>query len=201
MKCRKCGEEIVDGKSYCSNCGVKIVSEDSVRKITLKQLLIFIPIIVLIIGIAIITISKNNTNEDTTKVEQVSANIQSKGANNISFENMKNQKDEYTEEQKIILDYFDNDYFELYYNFEELQRYPEVFKNAKVAFNMFVKKVLKSDSNEFIVVGYMADLIYEADNTETELEKLDSSRLIVVKGTQLSKRLIEVMVLQFMVNI
>ena len=87
MKCRKCGEEIVDGKSYCSNCGVKIVSEDSVRKITLKQLLIFIPIIVLIIGIAIITISKNNTNEDTTKVEQVSANIQSKGANNISFEN------------------------------------------------------------------------------------------------------------------
>lgn len=191
MKCRKCGEEIVDGKSYCSNCGVKIVSEDSVRKITLKQLLIFIPIIVLIIGIAIITISKNNTNEDTTKVEQVSANIQSKGANNISFENMKNQKDEYTEEQKIILDYFDNDYFELYYNFEELQRYPEVFKNAKVAFNMFVKKVLKSDSNEFIVVGYMADLIYEADNTETELEKLDSSRLIVVKGTQLSKRLIE----------
>lgn len=194
MKCRKCGEEVADGKTYCSNCGTKIVSEESVRKITLKQLLIFIVIIVFIIAVVTIMILKgkdltNVNNEDTTKVEQVSANMQIHGNSSISFENMKNKKDEYSEEQKAILDYFDDDYFELYSNCEELQRYPEVFKNAKIAFNIVVKKVLKSDSDEFVVIGYLCDLIY-GDN-EIPLEEIETSRLIVVKGTQLSKRLIE----------
>lgn len=195
MKCKKCDEEVEEGKTYCSNCGAKIISDNSVTKITLKQLLIFIATIILIIAIVLVIILKSkdltNINEkDTKKVEQVSADIQAKNASNISFENMKNKKNEYTEEQKIILDYFDNDYFELFYNCEELQRYPTVFNNAKVACDMVVKKVLKSDSNEFIVIGYICDLIYE-ENTPTSLDELESSRLLVVKGTQLTKRLME----------
>lgn len=193
MKCRKCGQEIIEGKAYCPNCGAKTISDDSVRKITLKQLLIYITIAIFIIAVIIITLLNSKkliSNDNDKKIEQVSANIQVYGNSSISFENMKNQKNEYTEEQEAILDYFDDDYFELYYSCEELQRYPSVFKDAKITFRISIKNVIKSDSDEFIVIGYLCDFIY-GDTDLLPLEQCEQSKLIVVKGKQLSKRLME----------
>lgn len=204
MKCSKCNKEISDESKFCQYCGATInndkqsdtqTEKEDVKKTTIafnKKLMISVCVVICAILI-IFTLCLNkdlfNTNEDTSKVVQTSANIQMHN-NNISFYNMKNANEEYTDEQKAILDYFDNDYFEIYYKCDELQRYPEVFKNAKIAFHISVKKVLKSDSNEFIAIGYICDFIY-GDTDQLPLEENDQSKLIVVKGNQLAKRIME----------
>ena len=196
MKCSNCGNDLEENAKFCKECGTKVENvEEKVANISTKKskknIYIFTILIIAIISIILVVlfIPKNNENADK-KLEQTSANIQNHGAYNISFENMKNDKEDYTDKQRIILDYFDNDYFNIDYNCEELNRIPQVFKNAKVRTHISVKKLLKSDDNEYVIIGYICNAIY-GDYDKRLLEDIDLSQLIVIKGKQLDKRLLE----------
>ena len=169
MICNKCGNEIKENENFCSKCGNKIEkpensinNETKTNKKKNKRKIVVICVIILIIIIvalaAYIFISNNKNNDNQNNSETQSEGFVQNGSNgnqimNISFSNMKSESEKLnlTEEQEIVLDYFDNDYFFDIsdYSYEDLQRYPNIFENSKISTRVGIIKVIKSTDNEF----------------------------------------------------
>ena len=87
--------------------------------------------------------NENNATETTEEgFEQTSANVYANGTDNVSFANMNSDDENYNSTQQEILKYFDNNYFA--YNSSLAQKYPQIFKEAKVQLDCTVVKVLSS---------------------------------------------------------
>ena len=134
MYCKKCGNELDEDAKFCPECGAKKEENDveieekqenSNNKKSKKTLMVTIIAIIIILLIAIIcyilyqkNIISKQENENTSILG--TSNIQANGVSNISFKNMNADDDDLDDNQKAILDYFDNDYFELYYDIKVL---------------------------------------------------------------------------------
>lgn len=210
MICSNCGNEIKEGENFCSKCGNKIEKPEnsinnkmktskkkSKRKIVIICVIILIIIIVALVAYIFISNNKNNDNQNNSETQ--SEGFVQNGSNgnqimNISFSNMKSEGEKLnlTEEQEIVLDYFDNDYFidGSDYSYEDLQRYPNIFENSKISTRVGIIKVIKSTDNEFeALVQFSAG---EAPiPTMEEIENGTYGQPIVVKSEQLDERLIE----------
>ncbi len=195
MNCKKCGNEIKEGEMFCSKCGAKIKQEKN-KKSNKKIIIISIAIVVLIaIAIGIIlyfnqnveqTSKNENTVAENNEIEQASSNIQANGTDKVSFTNMNSDDENLSEDEQAILKYFDNDYFE--FSVEFAQRYPQIFKDAKVeAGPAQVIKVINSTDEEYeAVVSINA---YGLGITSME-EDPDIKDFFVIRGKQLSSRII-----------
>lgn len=167
MKCSKCNKEISDESKFCQYCGATVnndnqsdtqTEKEDVKKTTIvlnKKVIISAGVIISAILI-IFTLCLNkdlfNTNEDTSKVVQTSANIQTNGVNKVSFNSMNADDEKLNEIQKEIINYFDNDY--IFADTYDIQMYPQVFKNAKIYTAGGIVKILKSEDDEFEVLVF-----------------------------------------------
>ncbi len=185
------------------------------KKSKKNKIIIFICILVILCVIAGIlyfcvmnrkndnTDSKQATAETTENNEdgfkQASANVEVNNTEKTSFINMNSDDKNYSEIQSEILKYFDNDYFNFWV--KDLQRYPQVFNDAKVKTTALIMKVIKSDDNEFEVIALdFGGLAYEdasfyLDTYKNEdlkdLSTEDENRLVIIKGSQLSERMLK----------
>ena len=200
MKCKKCGEEIAEESVFCQKCGAKVKEENVSKKSTGKKVAIVLVIIVIIaaiVAVAVIAINRNENNSEENQKEnavvQDSANMQANGMQSLSFSNMNADDENLTEQQRAVINYFDNDYLYLYYDIENLQKYPQIFENAKVYTIGGVVKVLESTDEEFEVLMFDdCDGYYYGDYPTGEYTLTDSSdRLYILKGEQLNDRLVE----------
>ena len=120
------------------------------------------------------------------EVKQASTNAYLR---NTSFSNMNSNNESLTDIQKEVAHYFDNNYF--WFNSELAQKYPQVYKGAKVVATAAVVKVLKSDDTEFeallVDCGLSGYNYYE----DTKIEDIPETQLLFVKGKQLDKRLVK----------
>jgi hypothetical protein len=68
----------------------------------------------------------------------------------IGFANMEidNPDLKLTEEQKLVVKYFDTDYFYIG-DFKNLEKYPKAFRNAQIVLEVNVEKVIKQDDDTF----------------------------------------------------
>lgn len=151
------------------------------------KVIILIVIIIACIGIGIgisyFLINKQNENKqgNSESNEDVILNSQVGKLSEKSFNNMKSNNEKLEETQKEILEYYDNDYFEIY-STEALQKYPQVFKGAKLKITpLVVKKIIKSTDEEYEV------LVSGGYTMEQSTEEIEYA----LKGTQLDERLIE----------
>lgn len=149
-------------------------------------------VIIVLVGIIVFLLVKGHfpadTKEKTTLKNETGVTVEQAS---ISFANMKldNDKLHLTEEQKEVLKYFDNDYFDIQ-DFDSLQRYPDVYKGAQISFGAYVKKIIKSTDTDYEILVdtfYSGDLGYFDDAVKDKLK----GDYIVIKGKQTSKRLIE----------
>ena len=165
--------------------------------------------IVLVIVMLVLYFNKNNkiqnqdANIDSTETSKT-ANIEKtdeKSKNevkqastnaylgNTSFSNMNSNSEELTDIQKEVVHYFDNNYF--WFNSKLAQKYPQVYKGAKIVTAAAVVKVLKSDDTEFEAVlvdcGSAGYNYYE----DSKIEDIPETQLLVVKGKQMDKRLVK----------
>ena len=106
----------------------------------------------------------------------------------MSFTGIKSNYKNYNNDQQEILKYFDNDYFSFYTS--DLQKFPNVFKDAKVVTNVKVLKVLKSTDEEFEVLALNwgpnpAGIEVNISNDDWKYD----SEFLIISGKQLSKRL------------
>lgn len=112
----------------------------------------------------------------------------------ISFTGIKSNYKNYNDVEQEILNYFDDDYLPFYT--QDLQKYPNVFKNAKVRTYAIVLKVLKSTDEEFevLVANWGPNSLgIEAGTKDVDVDSIKSSfekELLIVSGKQLDKRLI-----------
>lgn len=149
-------------------------------------------VIVVLVGIIVFLLVKGNTPADKTEKKTVKNETGvTVEQSSISFANMKfdNDKLNLTDEQKEVLKYFDNDYFDIQ-DYDSLQRYPDVYKGAQISFGAYVKKIIKSDDKEYEILVdtfYSGDLGYFEDAVKPNLK----GDYIVIKGKQATKRLIE----------
>lgn len=165
-----------------------------------KTVIIVVLILVVLIAVggvcAYYFMNKGNSNDTNTNsgeqgFEQTSANVETSNVEAVSFENMSGDDEGLNEVQKSIVNYFDNDYFKIY-DIEELQRYPQVFKDSKVEIGFIVKKVLKSTDEEFeAVVASVNTDFYTEEYTGVNLSDIPKEELFVIKGKQMQKRLLE----------
>lgn len=151
------------------------------------KVIILIVIIIACIGIGVgisyFFINKQNENkrEDNESNEDIILNSQVGKLSEKSFNNMKSNNEKLEKTQKEILEYYDNDYFEIY-STEALQKYPQVFKGAKLKITpLVVKKIIKSTDEEYEV------LVSGGYTMEQSTEEIEYA----LKGTQLEERLIE----------
>lgn len=177
-----------------------------------NKILIFICILVIlfiIAGIVYFCITNKTPSIEEGKTEniqnteegfkQTSANVEVNNAEKTSFINMNSDDKNYSEIQSEILKYFDNDYFNFWV--KDLQRYPQIFNDAKVKTTALIMKVIKSDDNEFEVIALdfggssYEDVSFYLDTYKNkdlkDLSTEDEKRLVIIKGSQLSERMLK----------
>ena len=118
----------------------------------------------------------------------------------LSFVKIDNISKELTEEQKTVLQYFDDDYFDAT-DYEFLVRYPQIFENMEVRTHGVVKKTIKSDNETYeLLVCVMKNKTYYQywdnyrsgiDTPYEEYEEKNKNNYIVIKGNHGDARLIE----------
>lgn len=103
-----------------------------------------------------------------------------------------------SEEQKLVLQYFDEDYL-LINDYEFMKRYPQIFEGAQIKTTGTVKKVLESTDTDYKIllwIGksedefYYRNFDYETYDYE-EYVADTSNNLVVVQGQHSNVRLIE----------
>lgn len=178
----------------------KLVGDKSTNNKRVKIIVaIIIVLVLLVIGAFCIYYFINSNNEVSTTedsntenteggFEQTSANVYTEGTDNVSFANMNSDDEDLDSTQQEILKYFDNNYF-MYYS-SLAQKYPQIFKEAKVQLDCTVVKVLSSTDDEFsvVVTNYFMD---QGTAISEDIDELNENSLLIIKGEQLSKRLVK----------
>ena len=209
MFCRNCGKELPDESSFCPYCMTKFIEEKEIKpdlpknKKPNKKLLIAIIAVICVIAIVVVAIAvpKLRGSKDDSSPEEskgVLGNIINGGKSsnvskpksvdkddNLGLMNVKihDEGANLTDAQKLLVQYFDTDYFRAPYN--SLQRYPQAFKGAQIKFLCYVTKIIESNDKEYTaLVEYEAHKFYEGEYVPTDL-------YVVIKGIQTQTRLME----------
>ena len=212
MFCKNCGKELPNESQFCPYCMTKFSEEKKVEptepnsKKPNKKLPIIIISAVLCVALivsAVIVIpkfSKENTNEKNSYTSGETENVLAEAKTSTSESNIKitpendkalglmnvklrNEGVELGDIEKLIIQYFDTDYFRAPYS--SLQRYPQVYKDAQINFLCYVTKIIESNSEE-----YTALVEYEAYKN-AEGFYWETGDYAVIKGTQSETRIME----------
>lgn len=107
------------------------------------------------------------------------------GLRNIKLDKL---NENLTDEQKMIIDYFDEDYLTVP-DYEFLRRYPNVYNEAQINIRGFVKKVISSTNDEYKLVLWLVKsedaFFYRSDYTEADYNSYinkNSGSYVVVTG-------------------
>lgn len=111
----------------------------------------------------------------------------------ISWANMKidNPNLTLTDEQKEVVSYFDEDYFYVS-DYDNLQRYPKIYRNSQISFHGFVTKVLNADDDSYECLFSMSwPDSWDEELVRASQESLETkSNLMIIKGSQGMERII-----------
>ena len=179
-----------------------------------KNSIIFILLIIMCLAIAALPACSNsegNNDAGESSSEEgsdvISGDINQSGVNLagsvISWANMKidNPDLQLTDEQKMVLNYFDEDYLKVW-EYDNFQRYPKAFRNVQVYFQCFVLKVLNTSDNDYeCLVAFndhdtFGELVALPDGVNPQRVILPEDfssikKLMVIKGKQNDSRIIQ----------
>lgn len=207
MFCKNCGKELPAESASCPYCLTKFAEEKVIESQTPqkkkfnKKLLIAIVAVVCVIAIIVVAIvlpGSDDSNGDNGQAGGVFENVFSDGnsskpgrpkkvdkGDNLGLMNVKLRGEgaNLTDTQKLLVTYFDSDYFEAPYN--SLQRYPQVYKGAQISFLCYVKKIIESNDKEYtLLVEYGAFETLDGFSEST-------GNYAVIKGAQSDTRIME----------
>ena len=139
----------------------------------------------------------NNTSKEMDESTKNKETVENK--NIVSFSNMNSDDKQYNEIQQYIIDYFDYDYFNC--GSKSLQRYPQLFTNAKIQGYGIVMKVLESNEEEFkVVVAEGGEPLYTSDGSfdfydrglkNKNVSDANENILYILQGKQLEQNLLK----------
>lgn len=220
-KCPKCGKELPVESIFCPYCMEKFnLTETKDDNKGMKKLLVIcacvlLCVIVVVTGVVVVITSVNNNDRtaQTSSVSDNKANVDSKDDKDNSKEAVESQssgadtevglrnikvdsKGVTTEEQKLVAQYFDNDYINIT-DYEFLARYPSIYEDTQICFTGTIEKIVKSTDNEYEMLVWVgrneASFYYRNSNmgkTYDQYREETKNNLLVIKGTQTDTRLI-----------
>lgn len=219
--CPHCGKELPQESVFCPYCMTKFNSENdtSVKKgMNTKKLIIIcisavLAVAIIVTGVIVavpalkgnenpsatesaqtqaVSDEKDDENTDTTVAEENTGVDNGIGLRNIKVDSLS----EMTEEQKIVAQYFDNDYIDIT-QYEFLARYPSIFEGTQIYFTGTVQKIIKSSDTEYEMLVWVgkneAQFYYRNSNNGVmydEYKENTKNNLIIIKGEQTDTRLI-----------
>ncbi len=221
--CPKCGKELPEESTFCPYCMEKFninnnlpnKNNNNIKKIIIICICALLCVIIIIAGILLfLSMSNNNdalqsnataspteveaTANDVSPTETSSpAENQSSSADNeVGLRNIKVDSKEITNEnQKIVAQYFDNDYIDIT-QYEFLARYPSIFENAQICFTGTIEKIIKSTDSEYEMLVWVGrnQARYYYRNADMgisydEYKENTKNNLIIIKGEQTDTRL------------
>lgn len=155
------------------------------KKVNKKIAFIVIAVILVIVLAVFIILGIVNKNKEEGKKETTSESKVFQDYNvGDGLLSVDDKDSNLSERQKTVLQYFDNNYLSID-DYSYLKRYPDIFKQTKVSFEATVEKVLKSDDKDFEI---LAELVTFGDDYGMGY---DDKQYIIIKGTQMTQRLIE----------
>lgn len=192
--------------------------EQKTKKLIIICVCVLLCVLITVIGFVIIFLSGNresiyvsNQSEqsETFSTESSTDNLQS-NENRVSNEsNSQSGKDEaigfrnikadaaeiQTEDQRIIAQYFDNDYLDVS-SYEMFARYPTIFEGVQVSFSGKVEKIISSDDSEYVMLVWIGpnerSFYYRGSNGEEMYEdyiERTKNNLVIINGAQTDSRL------------
>lgn len=210
MLCKNCKKELPDESQFCPYCMTKFGEEKIItpirqkRKNKLSIIIISTVLCVTLFFTGIFTFagvflfsqfSKDETPSEVTTEEKTTVSAEKPtqavdhktspaedtelGLMNVKIHNNPGLN----ETEKLILQYFDTDYFRAPYS--SLQRYPQVYKDAQINFLCYVTKIIENNTEE-----YTALVEYEAYKN-AEGFYWETGDYAVIKGTQSETRIME----------
>lgn len=201
MFCKNCGKELPDESNFCPYCMTKFVEENKTEPIEVKKkkskalpitIVALVCVVAIIVGVVVVPKIKNsnenggnlNNNDvnvnNTVNISKTPENDTDLGLMNIKINN---NGVSLNETQKLLVQYFDTDYFRAPYN--ALQRYPQVYKGAQINFLGYVTKIIESTATEYTaLVEYEAYKTYDGFYMPTE-------QYAVIKGAHNEARIME----------
>lgn len=148
---------------------------------------------------SVVTSNKVEDNNKNNKVNNkgTATNDTALGLNFIKIDST---TENLTEQQKTVIQYFDNDYFEVT-DYEFLARYPQIYEKMQIKTHGKVTKIIKSDNNTYELVVWVGPSeqyysywnIFRGGETTTYDEYVENNKnnFIVIKGKQEDARLIQ----------
>ncbi|MBQ3045351.1 MAG: zinc-ribbon domain-containing protein [Clostridia bacterium] len=129
--------------------------------------------------------AENAIAQDSQTTAPAEVKIMPENDNALGLMNVKlrNEGVELSDIEKLIVQYFDTDYFRAPYS--SLQRYPQVYKDAQINFLCHITKIIESNAEE-----YTALVEYEAYKN-SEGFYWETGDYAVIKGTQSETRIME----------
>lgn len=183
------------------------------NKVFIAVIMIFILIVCGILAIYYF-INNNDTEtnsnvSNTTEEGEIGANVSKKeeysspsndldlGLKSVKIDNV---EEELTENQKIVLQYFDNDYIDAS-NYEFLMRYPQIYEGSQIKFHGQVVKIISSSDTDYKLVVWVGDSeeYYQywrnyrggISTPYSEYVENNKNNYVVIEGQQTETRLIE----------
>ncbi len=207
MICKNCGRELPAESSFCPYCMTKFTEEVLVEntkpaKKSNKKLIIIIVSVVVAIALAVsgILIAQNSTKdkEENKKENATSSSSPSADSTDEPIFSLKNTdtalgvsciKPHYTtvklnETEKLLLDYFDTDYFTVDYGV--LTENPDVYNNTQICFYGIVSEIVSQNGNKVTVLvehsAYVdfSQIYYKSGNMA--LVKIDKNQSADIVG-------------------
>lgn len=142
--------------------------------------------------------NENNSQEKPTervKTEKEVENAQNRDTEVGLLTTKIDQNASLSEEQKTIIQYFDNDYFEVA-DYQFLQRYPQVFEGSQIHCVAQVSKILSATNEDYQALVFIFDSKSFGEYGALEPDYTIENYIIVNGKQQGLKRVIEGDVLQ-----
>ena len=157
-KCPFCGKELPLEQMFCPYCVHRLdvyenKKEEFVNNKKTKWPIILIGIAVLGIVLFLTVVMCNIFIGGHQKQESQKSDSMNDYAYGMLYNTMSQIESDstYTKEQKMAIEYYDNNYMKLF-SYEFLLRYPDIFENSQVKFNAVVKKVVNIDKETFMLL-------------------------------------------------
>lgn len=157
-KCPFCGKELPLEETFCPYCVHRLDVEENKKEERVSNKKTKWHIVLICIAAMCILLSgsfvlyKTFSNRQQENGSKISDSMNDYGIGMVynRLAQIENES-QYTEEQKMAIRYYDNNYMNLF-SHEFLIRYPDIFENTQVKFAAVVEKVVNMDKESFTLL-------------------------------------------------
>lgn len=157
-KCPFCGKELPLEETFCPYCVHRLDVEENKKEERVSNKKTKWHIVLICIAAMCILLSgsfvfyKTFSNRQQENGSKISDSMNDYGIGMVynRLAQIENES-QYTEEQKMAVKYYDNNYINLF-SHEFLIRYPDIFENTQVKFGAVVEKVVNMDKESFMLL-------------------------------------------------